>query len=78
MSNQRFQFESLLVREQIGNIKGWVGMCSPGEVGWRDQILICHPAVVAIETDNFFSTIMEPMGYKNGKWVVRNNPSHCV
>lgn len=30
----------------------------------RDQILFCHLALVAMETDEFYHTMMEPMGYK--------------
>lgn len=39
-------------------------MFSP-EVG-RDQTLICHLVPVATETDDFFCTMMEPVGYRNG------------
>lgn len=72
VSSRQVQFESLLVQEQIGNIVWRVGMCSPG------GILICHLALVAMETDDFFCIMMEPMGYRNGKWVVSDNPSLCV
>lgn len=35
VSSQQLHFQSLLVQEQIGNIEGRVGMCSPQEMGGR-------------------------------------------
>lgn len=61
VSSQQFQFQLLLVPEQIGNIERRVEMFSP-EVR-RNQILICHLALVAMETDDFSCTMMEPMGW---------------
>lgn len=60
-------------------MEGWDVLCRWG----RDQILICHLALVAMETDDSFRTMMEPMGYRNGwgrngKWVDGDNPSLCV
>lgn len=79
VSSQQFQFEALLVPEQIGNTEWRVGMRTGGGRG-RDQILICHLLLVAMETDDFFCTTMEPMGYRNGwgrngMWVAGDKPS---
>lgn len=81
MSSQQFQPDAILVREQIGSAEWRVGMCSP-ETG-RDKILICHLALVAMETGDFSCIMMEPVGYRNGwgrngKWVAGDNPSLCV
>lgn len=60
-------------------MKGWDVLSG----GVRDHILICHLALVAMETDDFSHIMMEPMGYRNGwgrngKWVNGNNPSLCM
>lgn len=59
-SRQQFQPVALLPSEQMGLIEWRVGDVLRRR--GRDQIPICHLALVAMETDDFHCTMMEPMG----------------